>query len=59
MLFRSYIGVSGPIGTVVYEEHFMGSRKGVRYAAAETAFYYAMKYIKKLVQEEREKDGNR
>lgn len=54
-----YIGVSGPIGTVVYEEHFMGSRKGVRYAAAETAFYYAMKYIKKLVQEEREKDGNR
>lgn len=40
-----YIGISGSHGTEVYEEHFMGSRKSVRYGAAEKALYYAMKYI--------------
>ena len=40
-----YIGVSGNHGTEVHEEHFMGSRKSVRYGAAEKAMYYAMKYI--------------
>ena len=41
-----YIGVSGDHGTEVHEEHFMGSRKSVRYGAAEKALYYVMKYIK-------------
>lgn len=40
-----YIGVSGDHGPEVHEEHFMGSRKSVRYGAAEKALYYAMKYI--------------
>lgn len=40
-----YIGVSGDHGIEVHEEHFMGSRKSVRYGAAEKALYYAMKYI--------------
>lgn len=42
-----YIGVAGNHGTEVYEEHFMGSRKSVRYGAAEKALYYAMQYILK------------
>ncbi len=42
-----YIGVSGAHGTEVHEEHFLGSRKSVRYGAAEKALYYAMEYIKR------------
>lgn len=42
-----YIGVAGDRGTEVNEEHFMGSRKSVRYGAAEKALYYAMQYILK------------
>lgn len=41
-----YIGVAGPAGTKVYEEHFLGSRKSVRYGAAEKALFYAAEYIK-------------
>ena len=42
-----FLAVSGAYGTEVYEEHFLGSRKSVRYAAAEKAMYYVMEYIRK------------
>lgn len=41
-----YIGVSGWDGTEVHEEHFLGSRKSVRYGAAEKALFYAAEYIR-------------
>lgn len=40
-----YIGISGPCGTEVHKENFMGSRKSVRYGAAEKALYYIMQYV--------------
>ena len=43
-----YIGVSGSLGTEVHEEHFYGSRRSVRYGAAQKALYYMLKYAKKL-----------
>ena len=43
-----YIAVSGKQGTKVYENHFMGDRRSVRYGAAEKALYYALNYIKAL-----------
>jgi nicotinamide-nucleotide amidase len=47
-----YIGVSGAFGTVVHEERFMGSRKSVRYAAAEKAMYWVWRYIRSHSTEE-------
>lgn len=41
-----YIGVSGPCGTRVYEEHFMGDRNNVRMGAADKALYRVWQYIK-------------
>ncbi len=41
-----YIAVAGERGTEVHEEHFLGSRQSVRYAAAEKAMYYVMEYIR-------------
>jgi nicotinamide-nucleotide amidase len=43
-----YIGVSGPLGSEVHEEHFYGSRRSVRYGAAEKALYYVLKYAERL-----------
>lgn len=43
-----YIGITGPMGTEVHKEQFLGSRKSVRYAAAEKALFYAAEYIRKL-----------
>ena len=43
-----YIGVSGPSGTKVYKEQFLGSRESVRYGAAERALYYAFKYAENI-----------
>lgn len=40
-----YIAVAGPKGTEVHKEQFMGSRKSVRYGAAEKALYYIRNYI--------------
>ncbi len=40
-----YIAVAGAHGTEVHEEHFLGSRQAVRYAAAEKAMYYVMRYV--------------
>ncbi len=42
-----YIAVAGAQGTEVHEEHFLGARQSVRYAAAEKAMYYVMEYIRK------------
>ncbi len=42
-----YIGVAGPDGTEVHREQFLGSRKSVRYGAAEKALFYAAEYIRK------------
>ena len=42
-----YIGITGPTGTEVHKEQFMGSRKSVRYGAAEKAFFYAAEYIRR------------
>lgn len=41
-----YIGVSGPAGTEIHREHFLGSRRSVRYGAAEKALFYAAEYIR-------------
>lgn len=41
-----YIGIAGAAGTEVHEEHILGSRKSVRYAAAEKALFYAAEYIR-------------
>lgn len=41
-----YIAVAGKNGTEVYEEHFIGDRKNIRYEAAEKALYYVLQYIK-------------
>jgi len=37
-----YIAVAGPAGTKAFENHFLGSRKSVRYAAAEEALWQAV-----------------
>lgn len=42
-----YIGVAGPAGTEIHREQFLGSRKSVRYGAAEKALFYAADYIRK------------
>lgn len=42
-----YIGVTGPLGTEVHKEQFLGSRKSVRYGAAEKALFYAGEYIRR------------
>lgn len=42
-----YIGIAGPAGTEVHQERFMGSRKSVRYGAAEKALFYAAEYIRR------------
>lgn len=44
-----YIGIAGPLGTFVYEEHFMGSRQSVRYGAADKALYYIFKYLQMIM----------
>ena len=49
-----FIAVAGSRGTEVHEEHFLGSRKSVRYAAAEKAMYYVMEYVRKMTGEDRE-----
>ena len=43
-----YIGLAGPLGTEVHEEHFYGSRRSVRYGAAQKALYYVLKYAERL-----------
>ena len=43
-----YIGISSPAGTRVYEEHFFGSRRSVRYGAAEKALYYILKCVQSM-----------
>lgn len=43
-----YIGITGPKGTEVHKEQFLGSRKSVRYAAAEKALFYASEYIRQM-----------
>ena len=43
-----YIGVSGPLGTEVHKEQFFGSRRSVRYGAAEKALYYLLQYGKRM-----------
>lgn len=48
-----FIAVAGSRGTEVHEEHFLGSRKSVRYAAAEKAMYYVMEYVRKMTGEDR------
>ncbi len=54
-----YIGVSGPAGTEVHRELFLGSRKSVRYGAAEKALFYAAEYIRahRLGEASREERG--
>ncbi len=42
-----YIGIAGPAGTEVHKEQFLGSRKSVRYGAAEKALFYAAEYIRR------------
>ncbi len=42
-----YIGIAGSAGTEVHKERFMGSRKSVRYGAAEKALFYAAEYIRR------------
>ena len=42
-----YIGIAGPAGTVIYKEHILGSRKSVRYGAAEKSLFYAAEYIRR------------
>ena len=44
-----YIAVAGEQGTEAHEEHFLGSRQSIRYAAAEKAMYYVMEYVRGLV----------
>lgn len=43
-----YIGLSGPLGTEVHKEQFFGSRRSVRYGAAEKALYYLLQYGKRM-----------
>lgn len=43
-----YIGLAGPLGSEVHEEHFYGSRRSVRYGAAQKALYYVLKYAERL-----------
>lgn len=43
-----YIAVAGPMGTVVHEEHFLGSRRDVRYGAADQALFYLAEYIRNM-----------
>lgn len=43
-----YIGITGPLGTEVHKEQFLGSRKSVRYGAAEKALFYAGEYIRRM-----------
>lgn len=43
-----FIGISGPNGSYVHEEHFMGPRQSVRYGAANKALYYVLKYLQML-----------
>lgn len=49
-----YIGITGPLGTKVYQEQFFGSRRSVRYGAAEKALYYILSYAERL--KEKKKD---
>lgn len=43
-----YIGIAGSWGTEVHREQFFGSRRSVRYGAAEKALYYLLQYGKKV-----------
>ncbi len=40
-----FIGISGPKGTNVYREQFLGTRDSIRYATAYKAFYYLLQFL--------------